>query len=161
DGATGAAGATGATGPTGTIAASAHIFNVGTQTITTGNPVSFDTNGTISGTDITHAAGSPNIVLAQNHIYHVIYTFVGDASVSEVSVHFTLAGTDIPGSGFTDPSSAALVTASQGSGKFIISTVGQVVPTNLNMIVDSTTDITFPVQDANHPNISIVIIELS
>ncbi|MEH7612421.1 hypothetical protein V7187_14330, partial [Gottfriedia acidiceleris] len=151
----------GATGATGTIAAFAHIFNVGTQTIAAGNPVTFDTNGTISGTDISHATGSSDIVLAQGHNYQVIYTFVGDASVSAVSVHFTLAGTDIPGSGFTDPSSVALTTASEGSGEFIVSTVGQVAPTNLNMIVDSTTDMTFPAQDANHPNISIVIIELS
>ncbi|MBD2860919.1 collagen-like protein [Paenibacillus oceani] len=84
-GATGAIGITGTTGATGTTGPlvtsnNADIGFVGTF-VTLNSPVPLNVNYSLNGADIAHTAGSTDISLAQNHTYHIVYSFEGVPSI--------------------------------------------------------------------------------
>ncbi|MDS1004505.1 collagen-like protein, partial [Clostridium sporogenes] len=96
-GPTGLQGITGTTGPTATNE-NAFIANFATAgPIAMGDPVPLDTNILLSP-NITHVAGSTDIILAQG-IYLVEYNVYSRAvSGTNVSVRLNLNGSEVPGS---------------------------------------------------------------
>jgi hypothetical protein len=137
-------------------------------TVTSFGSIPFDNNGVISGTDISHTAGSTDINLAADRAYHVVYSFVGDDTRgNRVSVILKLNDSDdIEGGGFFDPSSGGATGASKGSGEAIINTPSSPNPSVLKLLVNnfpgdpSPTVINFPAGSLTAPNLSMTIIEL-
>jgi len=79
-GATGSTGSTGATGVTGATGASpvldyGYIYNTGAQVVAIGSPVTFDTNGVLSG--LIHAPGTSQITVVSAGIYEVDFSVSG------------------------------------------------------------------------------------
>ncbi len=128
-----------------------------TGTIAQGTPVSLDTNLLLSPPDITHTAGSTDIILTEGR-YLVEYTVVSSAPTSaNVSVRFLLNSSTITGSITVQPAVTAGTFENLSSG-FIIdapnaSNILQIAP-------DSSGGNIFNSSFANTPNISIRIVKL-
>jgi BclA C-terminal domain/Collagen triple helix repeat (20 copies) len=71
-------GPAGATGPAGTAATVAYgyIYNLAAQTVAIETPVSFDTNGPLSG--FTHTPGNAGLVVVSSGTYLVDFSITGD-----------------------------------------------------------------------------------
>lgn len=153
-GATGAAGATGATGPQ--LTNSAHVYNL-TTIITTiaKQPVALSNNGVITGTDITHVAGSPDILLAGGHTYFVTHS-VNMTNNTPPAMFLALNGAPVPGSGYTIIAETPLASTYSA---IITTPVG--APSVLNLVAAIIGTVffaePFPPQTAN---VSITLIEL-
>lgn len=153
-GATGIAGATGATGPQ--LTNSAHVYNLTTIITTFANqPVALSNNGVITGTDITHVAGSPDIVLAGGHTYFVTHS-VNMTNNTPPAIFLTLNGAPVPGSGYTTIAKTPLASTYSA-----IITAPAGAPSVLNLVAAIIGTVffaePFPPQTAN---VSITVIEL-
>ncbi|WP_333563872.1 collagen-like protein, partial [Bacillus cereus group sp. BY9-3LC] len=133
-GTTGATGSTGPTGPTGstgpTGAASVgltnylYVFDTTNQTIAVGSSVTFNTNGPITGTALSHITGTGNIII------NTLGTYVAEFQLQasrENQFSFALNGTPIPGGRFGTGSPH---TINQGTAAFTVT----VVPSTLTLI---------------------------
>ena len=103
-GPTGATGATGATGPAGTAASTELLAAYSTPSApgTAGQPLVFDQNAAVSGSDISHTAGESEFTIGTPGLYAV--SFHGNvAPVSTASFPLTITldleqnGTPVPG----------------------------------------------------------------
>ncbi|MFF2533660.1 hypothetical protein ACFVS2_33000 [Brevibacillus sp. NPDC058079] len=153
-GATGIAGATGATGPQ--LTNSAHVYNLTTVITTVANqPVALSNNGVITGTDITHAAGSPDILLAGGHTYFVTHS-VNMTNNTPSAMFLALNGAPVPGSGYTIIAETPLAFTYSA---IITTPVGALSVLNLVAAIIGTVFFAepFPPQTAN---VSITVIEL-
>lgn len=153
-GATGAAGATGATGPQ--LTNSAHVYNLTTIITTIANqPVALSNNGVITGTDITHVAGSPDILLAGGHTYFVTHS-VNMTNNTPPAMFLALNEAPVPGSGYTIVAETPLASTYSA---IITTPVG--APSVLNLVAAIIGTVffaePFPPQTAN---VSITVIEL-
>ncbi|EEM56537.1 MULTISPECIES: hypothetical protein [Bacillus cereus group] len=78
-------GPTGPTGPTGFsgIAVAQYLTSDGDQIAVPANAdLTFDTNGSVNGTDITHTPGTSVFTLAPGHTYQVIFTISAASQVT-------------------------------------------------------------------------------
>ncbi|WP_439650220.1 collagen-like protein [Bacillus tropicus] len=130
-GATGSTGTTGATGSTGTTGAASvgltnylYVFDTTNQTIAVGSSVTFNTNGPITGTALSHITGTGNIII------NTLGTYVAEFQLQasrENQFSFALNGTPIPGGRFGTGSPH---TINQGTAAFTVT----VVPSTLTLI---------------------------
>ncbi|PGB03737.1 collagen-like triple helix repeat-containing protein [Bacillus toyonensis] len=92
---------TGHTGPTGTTGVELtnylYVFDTTNQSIIVGGNVTFNTNGPIIGTSLTHVTGTGNIII--NTVGTYVAEFQLEAS-RENQFSFALNGTPIPGGRF-------------------------------------------------------------
>ncbi|MBR9742992.1 collagen-like protein [Bacillus cereus] len=127
-GSTGTTGATGSTGPTGAASVGLtnylYVFDTTNQTIAVGSSVTFNTNGPITGTALSHITGTGNIII------NTLGTYVAEFQLQasrENQFSFALNGTPIPGGRFGTGSPH---TINQGTAAFTVT----VVPSTLTLI---------------------------
>jgi hypothetical protein len=147
--------ATGAARPT--AGNSAHIFSDDTQTPPAGGWLVLSNNGVITGTDITHVPGSPDIVLAGGHTFLVTYMAnTLNTTGGHTLVNLNLNGSPVSGSGTgTDASNTVVLTAT-----CIVSTPSG-SPSVLNMVSGSAGTLFRPLNPPNQVAISITISEVA
>ncbi|MFK4354564.1 hypothetical protein ABH964_003911 [Bacillus sp. RC92] len=133
-GSTGSTGITGSTGPTGSTGITGstglgltnylYTFDTTNQSVAVGGNVTFNTNGPIVGTALTHIAGTGNIIINTLGIYVAEFQL---ASSRENQFSLELNGTPIAGGRY---GTGAPHTLNQGTAAFIVT----VVPSTLTLI---------------------------
>ncbi|MEG7924862.1 collagen-like protein [Bacillus cereus] len=125
---TGSTGSTGSTGPTGSAGVGLtnylYVFDTTNQSIVVGGNVTFNTNGSIVGTALTHITGTGNIII--NTIGTYVAGFQLEAA-RENQFSFALNGTPIPGGRFGTGSPHSI---NQGTVAFTVTAV----PSTLTLI---------------------------
>ncbi|PFN54353.1 collagen-like triple helix repeat-containing protein [Bacillus thuringiensis] len=127
-GATGHTGSTGSTGPTGAASVGLtnylYVFDTTNQSIAVGSSVTFNTNGPITGTALSHITGTGNIII------NTLGTYVAEFQLQasrENQFSLELNGTPISGGRFGTGSPH---TINQGTAAFTVT----VVPSTLTLI---------------------------
>ncbi|OTZ55147.1 collagen-like protein, partial [Bacillus thuringiensis] len=127
-GPTGSTGHTGSTGPTGAASVGLtnylYVFDTTNQSIAVGSSVTFNTNGPITGTALSHITGTGNIII------NTLGTYVAEFQLQasrENQCSFALNGTPIPGGRFGTGSPH---TINQGTAAFTVT----IVPSTLTLI---------------------------
>ncbi|PGR78529.1 collagen-like triple helix repeat-containing protein [Bacillus cereus] len=127
-GSTGPTGSTGSTGPTGAASVGLtnylYVFDTTNQSIAVGSSVTFNTNGPITGTALSHITGTGNIII------NTLGTYVAEFQLQasrENQFSLQLNGTPISGGRFGTGSPH---TINQGTAAFTVT----VVPSTLTLI---------------------------
>ncbi|WP_142312050.1 collagen-like protein, partial [Bacillus cereus] len=127
-GSTGPTGSTGSTGPTGAASVGLtnylYVFDTTNQSIAVGSSVTFNTNGPITGTALSHITGTGNIII------NTLGTYVAEFQLQasrENQFSLELNGTPISGGRFGTGSPH---TINQGTAAFTVT----VVPSTLTLI---------------------------
>ncbi|EJQ21890.1 TPA: collagen-like protein, partial [Bacillus cereus] len=125
---TGPTGFTGSTGPTGAASVGLtnylYVFDTTNQSIAVGSSVTFNTNGPITGTALSHITGTGNIII------NTLGTYVAEFQLQasrENQFSLELNGTPIPGGRFGTGSPHSI---NQGTAAFTVT----VVPSTLTLI---------------------------
>lgn len=113
-----------------------NAFTTTSQTLLTDNNIAFDNNGVLTGCSITHAAGTPTIVLCKPGLYYV--SFEADALPSTAGI-ITVAlqnnSVTIPGA-ITSVTGATTITT-----RIILDAIVEVKPSCC--VIDNIKNLTF------------------
>lgn len=132
-----------------------NAFTTASQTLLAGNNVTFANNGVLTGCSISHAAGTPTIVLNKPGIYYV--SFEADALPS-------VAGTitvDLQNNSVTIPGATTSVTgATTITTRIILDAIVEVKPSCCAF--DNTKNLTFNNSgvEAAYTNVTVSVIKL-
>ena len=113
-----------------------NAFTTTSQTLLAGNNIAFDNNGVLTGCSISHAAGTPTIVLCKPGLYYV--SFEADAlpsTAGTITVALQNNSVTIPGA-ITSVTGAAATTT-----RIVLDAIVEVKPSCCS--VDNTKNLTF------------------
>ncbi|MGF1438516.1 collagen-like protein [Bacillus thuringiensis] len=154
-GSTGHTGSTGSTGPTGAASVGLtnylYVFDTTNQSIAVGSSVTFNTNGPITGTALSHITGTGNIII------NTLGTYVAEFQLQasrENQFSLELNGTPIPGGRFGTGSPH---TINQGTAAFTVT----VVPSTLTLINNTSSASTITLSNSDGGSLTNVSASIS
>lgn len=102
-----------------------YTYSNTTQTLTSGSPALFNTNGVLTGCTVTHSAGTASVSLNKPGLYYVTVNAVGTSTVAGTNIGLGLYNNDTL---VTGTQTTSTVPVANGFTTIPINTIIRVLP---------------------------------